>query len=119
MARVGERIAAAREQRGYSQRALGELLGISQAAISKYENGERRLDADWLPTVAEVLGVPVTSLYEGVEPPAQRPVRFLERYFGDLWLRTFDEIKARLSPHERETADFHAQALDRVLSRAN
>ena len=40
MNQVGERIHAARKGAGLSLRALGDLAGVSQTAISKYEKGE-------------------------------------------------------------------------------
>ena len=36
---LGERIAQARKQAGLSQEQLGEKLGVSRQAISKWESG--------------------------------------------------------------------------------
>ena len=40
MNQIGERIHAARKGKGLSLRALGEMIGVSQTAVSKYEKGE-------------------------------------------------------------------------------
>lgn len=57
---IGRRIRAAREQRGWSQERLGEVLGVTQTAVNYYENGRRRIDVAGLQRVAEVLGRPLT-----------------------------------------------------------
>ena len=36
---TGERLAALRKEKGLSQEALGEALGVSRQAISKWERG--------------------------------------------------------------------------------
>ena len=36
---LNERIAAARKQAGLSQEQLGDKLGVSRQAVSKWENG--------------------------------------------------------------------------------
>lgn len=40
---VGERIKFLREKNGESQQKLGEILGLTQNAISKLENGDTSL----------------------------------------------------------------------------
>jgi transcriptional regulator with XRE-family HTH domain len=37
--RIGRRIAQARRDKGWSQRELGDALGISEGQISRYETG--------------------------------------------------------------------------------
>lgn len=45
-----------RKARGLSQRALGPLLHVSHATISKWEMGKAAIDADLLPRIAATLG---------------------------------------------------------------
>lgn len=62
---LGLRIRHARERIGMSQEALAEQISRDQKAVSEYENGKRKLPATELPTLAGVLGVPVSYFFEG------------------------------------------------------
>lgn len=43
--KLGKRIRYKRQQKDFSQRELGDRIGYDQRAISKFENGTRRVDA--------------------------------------------------------------------------
>ena len=62
---LGLRIRRARERIGMSQEVLAEQIERDQKAVSEYENGKRKLPATELPTLARVLGVPVSYFFEG------------------------------------------------------
>lgn len=51
-----------RKGRCLSQRGLAALLGVSNAAVSRWESGERKLDADMLPLIVERTGIPAREL---------------------------------------------------------
>ena len=53
-----ERIKIARQKKGISQKKLADLLGITQQAVSYYENGNRVPDEEILSTISEILNVP-------------------------------------------------------------
>lgn len=59
---IGERIMLARRRAGLSQRAFGERLGISHAAVSDLETGKTKPDLDNLAVVADALGVPLNQI---------------------------------------------------------
>ena len=59
---IGENIAALRKKRGITQEQLGQLVGVSAQAVSKWEKGGMP-DAELLPVIAECLGVTIDSLY--------------------------------------------------------
>lgn len=61
---VGERIAAIRGQRGWSQGQLAQRLGVTNVTVSRYESGHRQLTTSTLQRIAEALEVPVTRLVE-------------------------------------------------------
>jgi transcriptional regulator with XRE-family HTH domain len=50
---MGERLRLLRTERDITQEQLGKSLGIGKTAISQYENGVRRPDADMLRRMAE------------------------------------------------------------------
>ena len=60
-----ERLRHARQQRGLSQAGLARLCGLSQSAISNYENGTRR-DAREILDLAKALSVSAQWLRNGV-----------------------------------------------------
>jgi transcriptional regulator with XRE-family HTH domain len=59
-----EALAAARRVAGISQVELAKALGKRQQFVSKYESGERRLDAMELFDIAGALGLDVLELLE-------------------------------------------------------
>jgi len=46
--KLGDKIRIIREQRGYSQEQLGELMKINRSTISKIENGKFSITVDYL-----------------------------------------------------------------------
>ena len=73
---LGERIKAARKQRGMTQRELAQKVGISVNSLSRYETGERQPNIETLSKIAEALGVdPVEITYgkQEKEPEPQEP----------------------------------------------
>lgn len=56
-----------REQAGLRQADVAARLEEPQSFVSKYENGERRLDLIELRQVCEALGTPLVSLIEAFE----------------------------------------------------
>lgn len=62
---MGALIRAARMERGLKQRELAERLGVTDKAVSKWENGGSCPDIALLIPLAEVLGLEVTELLQG------------------------------------------------------
>lgn len=62
---MGELIRAARTERGLKQRELAERLGVTDKAVSKWENNGSCPDIALLIPLAEVLGLEVTELLQG------------------------------------------------------
>ena len=56
---IGAQIRAARLERGMSQAALGDALGVSFQQIQKYEKGANRISAGCLFELAEFLEKPL------------------------------------------------------------
>jgi transcriptional regulator with XRE-family HTH domain len=46
--KLGDKIRIVREQRGYSQEQLSELMNINRSTISKIENGKFSITVDYL-----------------------------------------------------------------------
>ncbi len=52
---------------GYSQKYVANRLGISQAALSKIENGSTHLSDDKMEQLSKILEVPKEMLYSKLE----------------------------------------------------
>ena len=63
--KIGEKIAKYRKLKGYTQEQLGELVGVSGQAVSKWENGGVP-DTYLLPAISKILEVSIDALF-GVE----------------------------------------------------
>ncbi len=46
--KLGDTIRLVREERGYSQEKLAEMMGVSRSTISKIENGRFSITVDYL-----------------------------------------------------------------------
>jgi transcriptional regulator with XRE-family HTH domain len=71
---LGARIAELRTAKGMTQQKLAEELGVSQQTVGHYEVGRARLQVATLQTLAEALGVSVTTLL-GPLGPLANPVK--------------------------------------------
>src|SRR6185312_15114632 len=81
-AMVGAKIRMFRINRGMSQTALAERVGVSFQQVQKYEKGTNRVGASRLSQIASVLGITVGELFEGAQPQektaaANSPVQLL------------------------------------------
>ena len=68
-ARFGAIIAAARKERGMTQKDLAQKLFISDKAVSKWETGVSLPDTSLLIPLSETLGIPVAELLTGQKDP--------------------------------------------------
>lgn len=62
MSVIGKQIKKYRTQKGYTQEQLGQLLGVTTQAVSKWERGGTP-DVELLPDLSNVLGVSIDSLF--------------------------------------------------------
>lgn len=59
---IGTRIKAIRVQRGYTRRFIADVIGISEATLKAYENGDRLLRLDVAYQLAQVYRMTVDQL---------------------------------------------------------
>ena len=72
---LSEKIFTLRKQKGLSQEQLGEALGVSRQAVSKWESGQSLPDLDKLLALSRYFEVSTDSLLtdeEGAPPPVSR-----------------------------------------------
>lgn len=63
MTQIGETLARLRRERGMTQEALAECMGVTAQTISKWENSTTCPDVMLLPVLADFFGVTVDALY--------------------------------------------------------
>ncbi len=64
---VGNQVRVQRRLRGLSQSALAQKLGITFQQVQKYERGANRIGSSRLHRIAQVLKMPVSYFFEGLE----------------------------------------------------
>lgn len=63
--KVGSLIKKIREEKGLSQSELGSILGVTNKAVSRWENGRGYPDTSLLLKLSEILGITVDELLKG------------------------------------------------------
>lgn len=63
--KVGKFIAALRKEKGLTQEALGQKLGVTNKTVSRWENGNYMPDIELLVPLGEALDVSVNELLAG------------------------------------------------------
>ncbi|MBB4286893.1 helix-turn-helix domain-containing protein [Roseospira goensis] len=89
---VGQRIRERRVMLGLSQQQMAEMIGVTYQQAHKYERGINRISAGRLFEIAQVLGVPVSFFFEGLEQEAGGEVQGRQRMCLEL-ARNFAQIR--------------------------
>jgi transcriptional regulator with XRE-family HTH domain len=111
-AMVGAKIRMFRINRGMSQTALAERVGVSFQQVQKYEKGANRVGASRLSQIASVLGITVGELFESSQQKiatANSPVHLLAEP-GALrvlkaYLRTNSRVRLAIAKLVESIAD--------------
>lgn len=102
---VGTRIRERRIMLGLSQQQMAEMIGVTYQQAHKYERGINRISAGRLYQIAQVLKVPVSYFYDGLEEPSennelsvrQRMCLELARNFSLIENKRFQEALSHLA----------------------
>ncbi|NPV80689.1 MAG: helix-turn-helix domain-containing protein [Firmicutes bacterium] len=65
-----ERLRALREKKEVTQKEVGDLVGVTDAAVGMWEQGKRLPDAETIARLADFFGVTVDYLVGRVDDPA-------------------------------------------------
>jgi transcriptional regulator with XRE-family HTH domain len=76
---IGERIREFRLAKGYSLAALARRVGLSEATLSRIENGQTLISAHSLYVLSTVLEVDITAFYERAANPIRSGIRSISR----------------------------------------
>lgn len=97
-ANVGERVRVRRGLLGISQTELASRIGITFQQVQKYENGSNRVSIGKLVKLAEILDVPITFFFDGLEGGLRLRS---DGDTGDISRRELDVLRAwRSAPPE-------------------
>ena len=69
---TAQRLQQLRKERGLSQEALAEQLGVSRQAVSKWESGQTMPEAEKIVAASELFGVTTDWILKGVAPPEEK-----------------------------------------------
>lgn len=93
MTSTGGKIKEAREAKGITQKKLGELSGISESTIRKYELGNRSPKIETLLKIATALDVPVITLKSDLELMGERIINSIDFQMAIMKLAQKEEEK--------------------------
>ena len=110
---LGQRIQELRKQAGLSQEGLGEALGVSRQAVSKWEGDNGIPELDTLIAMSRLFGIPVGQLL-GVETPEERAEEpaaetsagFTEEQVEEILRRYVEETRRQEPPVERTVGSY-------------
>ncbi|WP_142849481.1 helix-turn-helix domain-containing protein [Telmatospirillum sp. J64-1] len=89
---VGARIRERRIMLGLSQQQMADLIGVTYQQAHKYERGINRISAGRLYEISQVLGVPVSYFFEGLEGQRSPDLTARQRMCLEL-ARNFSQIE--------------------------
>jgi transcriptional regulator with XRE-family HTH domain len=72
---VGRRIRTRRLLLAMTQTQLAQQLGVSFQQVQKYENGTNRVGAGRLVQIAQILGIPIDALLQGLNAPTRKTLQ--------------------------------------------
>ena len=101
--KIGAFIAALRKERGLTQTALAEMLGISNRTVSKWENGDGLPDISLLPAIAQTFGITVDELLAGERNAAASEIKVTEVANGDTMKNQFQIAFVCLKSHHLDS----------------
>lgn len=81
--KIGEQITYLRKGRGLTQAQLGQMVGVSSQAVSKWESGGAP-DVEMLPTIASALGVTVDTLFGLNETETENMTAVMARWLSTV-----------------------------------
>ena len=87
--KIGNRIKAKRRERNLTQEELASILGVTKAAVSKWENEESYPDITLLPQIAQLFHMTMDDLFDF--SPNDKPLVVVNEYHFGLSLETVDK----------------------------
>ena len=93
--KVGNLISKLREEKGFSQSELGSKLGVTNKAVSRWENGRGYPDTSILLKLAEVLEITVDELLKGELSVSKPKHEVINKNIKDI--KKYEEISKNIN----------------------
>ena len=90
----GEKLQRLRQQKGLSQDALSEMLGVTRQAVSKWERDETMPEVEKVLRISEIFGVSLDRLLKDEPEPTYEPQKSKEKK-RDLGKQISDLIETK------------------------
>ena len=87
--KIGNKIKAKRRERNLTQEELASMLGVTKAAVSKWENEESYPDIMLLPQIAQLFHMTMDDLFDF--SPNDKPLVVVNEYHFGLSLEIVDK----------------------------
>lgn len=95
--RIGQRVAEARSQLGLTQAETAEKLGVARSTLAEMETGARKITADELYRLTEVLSRPLQYFFSVQEPASIFSFRLKNEEIGEPARRALIGLDNRLA----------------------
>jgi transcriptional regulator with XRE-family HTH domain len=105
---VGSRIRERRVMLGLSQQQMADMIGVTYQQAHKYERGINRISAGRLYEISQVLRVPVSHFFEGIDGNSGGEELTMRQRMCLELARNFSQIP---SERHREALSHMARAL--------
>ncbi len=92
--KIGEKIKSKRKERDLTQEELANILGVSKAAVSKWENSESYPDITLLPQIAQLFHITMDELFDYTLE--YKPLKVVNEYHFGISL---DDVDKRILDH--------------------
>ena len=92
--KIGEKIRSKRRERNFTQEELANILGVTKAAVSKWENNESYPDITLLPQIARLFCITIDELFDYTLE--NKPLTVVNEYHFGLSL---DNVDIRILDH--------------------
>ena len=88
--KIGEKIKAKRRERNLTQEEIATMLGVTKAAVSKWENAESIPDITMLPQIAQLFHITMDELFD--YKLEYKPAKIVNQYKFGLCLNDIKDI---------------------------
>ena len=88
--KIGEKIKEKRRDRDLTQEELATMLGVTKAAVSKWENAESFPDITMLPQIAQLFHITMDELFDYTLE--YKPAKIVNQYRFGLCLNDIEDI---------------------------
>lgn len=87
--KIGEKIKSKRKEYEYTQEELANMLYVTKAAVSKWENGESYPDITLLPKIAQLFHITMDQLFDYTLE--YKPLKIINEYHFGISLNNVDK----------------------------